>query len=283
MADALEFMKWPLLACLILPGLLVYLGLHVIEREIIFVDLALAQMSALGISVCVMLGHEAREVHTYFWSVGFTLVGAVLFSLTRGSRRHRVPQEALIGIVYVVAAAASILLLSRNAEGNEELRRTLVGDVLLVRPIQIFRTFGVYAAIAIVHYIFRKQFLAISFRSKEAEAHGFSVRGWDFLFYALFGLVVTSFVQIGGVLLVFSYLIVPGVCATFISTKLIPRLVIGWSLATLASVAGIWTSFKFDLPTGAAIVCSLGVCLVVIGVGSAMRGRRVAGDVRPLE
>lgn len=283
MADALEFMKWPLLACLILPGLLVYLGLHVIEREIIFVDLALAQMSALGISVCVMLGHEAREVHTYFWSVGFTLVGAVLFSLTRGSRRHRVPQEALIGIVYVVAAAASILLLSRNSEGNEELRRTLVGDVLLVRPIQILRTFGVYAAIAVVHYIFRKQFLAISFRSKESEARGFSVRGWDFLFYALFGLVVTSFVQIGGVLLVFSYLIVPGVCATFISTKLMPRLLIGWALATLASVAGIWTSFKFDLPTGAAIVCSLGVCLVVIGVGSALRGRRVAEGVKPSE
>jgi zinc/manganese transport system permease protein len=263
MAEAFEVMMWPLAACLLLPGLLVYLGLHVVRREIIFVDLALAQVAALGTCVGILMHYEPMDWQSYALSLGFTLIGAAIFALTR-SDNHRVPQEALIGIVYVVAAALGILLLSRSAEGNEELRRTLIGDVLLVSKNQVLRTFGLYATIAIVHFIFRKQFLGISFSHEKVGNATWSVRWWDFLFYALFGWVVTSFVQIGGVLLVFSFLIVPAVCANFLATRLRWMLLIGWIVATVASIIGLYASYKLDLPTGAAIVCALGAVLLAV-------------------
>ena len=264
-------MKWPLIACLLLPGILVYLGLHIVRREVIFVDLALAQVAALGTCLALLLGHDAHDLQTYFWSFGFTPVGAAIFALTRARTHQRVPQEALIGIVYVVAAAAGILLLSRSAEGNEELRRTLIGDVLLVTPGEVLKTFAIYAVIGAVHFIFRKKFLMISFEPERAVAEGLAVRFWDFLFYALFGLVVTSFVQIGGVLMVFSYLIVPAVCANFLARGLAAMMAIAWVTATVASVAGLYAAYRFDFPTGAAIVCTLGAALILTLIGSCFK------------
>jgi zinc/manganese transport system permease protein len=271
MLEAFEIMKWPLLACLLLPGLLVYLGLHIVRREIIFVDLALAQVAALGTCFGILMHYEPASWESYALSLAFTLVGAGIFTLTR-THSHRVPQEALIGIVYVVTAAMGILLLSRSPEGNEELRRTLIGDVLLVTPGQVLRTFALYAAIAVVHVVFRRKFLAISFDPDGAEKAGMAIRGWDFLFYAMFGWVVTSFVQIGGVLLVFSFLIVPAVCANFLAEGLGVKLLIGWATATLASVAGLWLSYALDLPTGAAIVCTLGAALILTMIVARWRG-----------
>jgi zinc/manganese transport system permease protein len=262
MSDALEIMKWPLIACLLLPGILVYLGLHIVRREIIFVDLALAQVAALGTCVGILLHFDPVTWQSYGLSLGFTVIGAAIFTLTR-TQDHRVPQEALIGIVYVVAAALGILLLSNSAEGNEELRRTLIGDVLLVSKAQVWRTFGLYVVIGVIHFVFRKKFLAISFQTERVKAEGMSIRWWDFLFYAMFGWVVTSFVQIGGVLLVFSYLIVPAVCANFLATRLRSLLAIGWTVATVASMVGLYGSYRFDLPTGAAIVCALGAALIL--------------------
>src|SRR3989304_3731446 len=183
MTEILSVMKWPLVACLLLPGILVYYGLHIIKREVIFVDLALAQVATLGTCVCLYLGHEADDPHNYFWSLGFTLAGAVGVTFTRPTHRTRVPQEALIGIVYVVAAAAGILLLSKSPHGKEELQKTLVGDLLTVTWPQIWKTAALYAAIGIVHFIFRKQFIALSFNHERAVAAGMSVRAWDFLFY----------------------------------------------------------------------------------------------------
>src|SRR5437762_11277666 len=263
MADALSIMLWPLIACLLLPGILVYYGLHIVRREIIFVDLALAQVAALGICVAILLKHDAHDWQTYGWSLGFTFVGAAIFTLTR-SQDHRVPQEALIGIVYVVAAAAAILLLSQSAEGDEELKRTLVGDILLVRPGEVFPAFGLYLVIGVIHFIFRKRFLMISFEPERAIAEGVSVRGWDFLFYVLFGFVVTSFVHIGGVLMIFSYLIVPAICASLLGQSLAVRLLIGWLTATLSSIVGLYFSYRNDLPTGASIVCALGGALLLV-------------------
>lgn len=270
-AEILSVMKWPLVACLLLPGILVYYGLHIIRREVIFVDLALAQVATLGTCICLYLGHEADDPHNYFWSLGFTLAGAVVFTFTRSTRHARVPQEALIGIIYVVAAAAGILLLSKSPHGKEELQRTLVGDLLTVTDREIWKTAALYAVIAAVHFIFRKQFIAMSFDHEHAEKGGMSVRFWDFLFYALFGLIVTSFVQLGGVLMVFSYLIVPAACATYLATSLTARLAIGWLVATLAGVGGLYASFKLDVPTGAAIVCVLGLVLVLTGVITKLR------------
>ncbi len=272
MLEALDIMKWPLLACLLLPGLLVYLGLHIVQREIIFVDLALAQVAALGTCFGILLHYEANSWESYGLSLGFTLVGAGIFTLTR-TKSHRVPQEALIGIVYVVTAALGILLLSRSPEGNEELRRTLIGEVLLVTPSQVLRTFALFVIIGLIHYFYRKKFLALSFEPERAAAAGMSIRWWDFVFYAMFGWVVTSFVQIGGVLLVFSFLIVPAVCANFLADSLGAKLLIGWATATLASVAGLYASFVLDLPTGAAIVCALGLALILTII--AARFRRV--------
>ncbi len=264
------FMWRPMLACLLLPGLLVYLGLHVVRRGIIFVDLALAQVAALGSCVGILLGHDPSSWRNYGFSLGFTLVGAAIFTFTR-TRNERVPQEALIGIVYVVAAAASIILLNKtNAEANEAIKRTLIGDVLLVGEQQILRTFVLYIALGVVHFIFRRRFLALSFAAGDNSAP-LSTRWWDFLFYALFGWAVTSFVQIGGVLLVFSYLIVPAVCANFLAHRLGVMLLVGWITATVASGAGLYASYRMDLPTGAAIVCALGAALVVVAIFARLR------------
>lgn len=266
-----DIMKWPLVACLVLPPILVYYGLHVVRRGIIFVDLALAQVATVGTCVCLVMGHEAHDVHTYWYSLAFTLLGALIFTFTRPQAPHRVPHEAIIGIVYVVAAATCILLLSRTTEGNEALKRTLIGDVLTVNARQIVKTFLLYLAVGVVHWIFRRHFLEVSFAHEDAVARGLNVRAWDFAFYALFGLVVTSFVQIGGVLLVFSYLIVPAVCAQLLADRLGAWMVIGWTTSALSSIAGLWASYRFDFPTGAAIVCVLGLALLAAGLLSRFR------------
>ena len=270
MKELISVMEWPLVACLVLPGILVYYGLHIVRREVIFVDLALAQVAALGISVALLLNHDTHDWQTYAWSLGFTIVGAAIFTLTR-TQDHRAPQEALIGVVYVVAAAAGILLLSKSAQGNEELKRTLVGDILLVRPGEVLRAFCLYAAVGVVHFLFRKQFLMISFEPQRALAEGVSIRAWDFLFYVLFGFVVTSFVRIGGVLMIFSYLIVPAVCANLLAESLSARLMLGWLVATVASIIGVYGSYQLDFPTGAAIVCALGAVLLLISLLAKLR------------
>src|ERR1051325_3822010 len=183
MSEFLSVMTWPIVACLLLPGMLVYLGLHIVRREIIFVDLALAQVAALGTCLGLLLGHEVNDWQTYLLSLGFTFIGAVIFTFTRNTPQHHVPQEALIGIVYVVAAAASIVLLSKgSAEANEQIKRTLIGDVLTVSDKQIWKTFALYVAIGAIHFVFRKKFLLISFEPERAAAEGLRVRRWDFLF-----------------------------------------------------------------------------------------------------
>lgn len=273
MIEAFQVMLKPLVACLLLPGILVYYGLHIVRREVIFVDLALAQVATLGTCVCLLLGHDVGDPNNEFWSIGFTLVGALVFTLTRAPKHGgRVPQEALIGIVYVVAAAASILLLSKSPHGKEELQHTLVGDLLTVSWAHIWKTAVLYAIIGGIHLAFRRQFTKLSFDHAQAGASGLRVRGWDFLFYALFGLVVTRFVLVGGVLLVFSYLIVPAVCANYLANSLAAQLGVGWGIAILASLAGLYGSYEFDVPTGAAIVCVLGAVLLVVGLLARFRG-----------
>jgi zinc/manganese transport system permease protein len=263
--DAFSFMLWPLIASLILPWLLVYLGLHIVQRGVIFVDLALAQTAAFGTCVASLCGYDIHDWQSYAFSLGFTMVGAVVLTFTR-SRDQRVPQEALIGVVYVVAAAAAILVLSKGAGGSEELQRSLVGELLTVPRQEVLKTFGLFVVIGIVHFVFRKKFLAISANPRQAAASGIKVRWWDFVFYMLFGLVVTSFVHIGGVLLVFSYLVVPAVCATYTVSSIGARFAVGWVIATVASVVSLWLSGlpKMDMPIGATIVCVLGIVLVLV-------------------
>ena len=270
--ELLLLMKWPLIASLILPWLLVYLGLHIVQRGVIFVDLALAQTAAFGTCVAMIAGYAVHDWQSFAFSQVFTFAGAVVLTFTRG-RDQRVPQEALIGIVYVVAAAAAILALSKSAGGHEELQRSMVGELLVVPPVEVMKTFGLYVVLGVAHFVFRKRFLAISANPKQAEASGLNVRWWDFVFYMLFGLVVTSFVHIGGVLLVFSYLVVPAVCATYLVNAIPARFAVGWALATGASVLSLFITAKVDLPIGAAIVCVLGVVLVLVVVSAKLLRR----------
>ncbi len=264
---------WPLLALILLPGILVYFGLHVVERGIIFVDLALAQVAALGVCVAILMGAHPGEPFPYFLSLLFTLFGAALFSLTR-FRHPRVPHEAIIGIIYIVAAAAATLVLSHTAEGDEALKNLLVGNILLVTRAEVLRTAALYAVIGAIHYVLRARFLRITFEPAVASREGMRVRLWDFLFYGTFGFVVTSFVQIAGVYLVFSYLIVPAVCGALLSEGIRSRLVIGCAVALVGGLAGLGISVQFatlDLPTGPTIVCVFGALLVASAVVARLR------------
>ena len=268
---------WPMMACILLPGLLVYLGLHVVRRGIIFIDIAMAQMASLGVCFAVMKHMDPSGPTTFWISLGFTLVAAALFAFI-GKRTGEVPQEAIIGIAYVVAAAASVVLLSFSTEGDEQIKNMLVGNILLVTKEEIFRTLWLFIGVAIFHWLARGKFMLLSFQPKAAVTTGMRVKLWDFLFYATFGLVVTSFVQIVGVLLVFTYLIVPAVCGILTVRRFGARLAVGVVLSLVGGVTGLILSFYKDLPSGAAIVCVFGVLLVLAGIASAFTMRK-AGAV----
>ena len=267
-----DIMFWPIVACVLLPWLLVYLGLHVVQRGIIFIDIAMAQMASLGICLGVLLHLDLESWTTFGIALAFTLVGAAIFSVT-GKRASQIPQEAVIGISYVVAAAAAVLLLSRAAEGDEEIKNMLIGNILLVTPREVWERFALFAAVGVFHFVFRKNFLLVSFDRDGAYQKGLRVRWWDFLFYAVFGLVVTSFVRIAGVLLVFSYLIVPAVCGINLARRIGNRLLIGWIIALIGGVAGLFLSYWWDLPSGAAIVCTFGALLIAVSAYALIRGR----------
>ena len=261
--EILPFLLAPFLASLILTGIHAYLGVHVVERGVIFVDLALAQIAALGATIAILVGMNAHGEGAYWLSLAFTFVGAAIFAFAR-TRRGHIPQEAFIGIAYAVASATAILAMSKATGETEHLKDMLVGNILAVSMHDVAKTAILYGAIGIFHYIFRKNFLLISTNPREAEAKGLSIRFWDFLFYASFGFVVTSSVAIAGVLLVFCYLIVPSVGAMLFADRIGRRLAIGWTMGTLVSALGVYFSVLFDLPTGATIVCTFGAVLVVM-------------------
>ena len=261
--EILPFLIWPFVASLILTGIHAYLGVHVVERGVIFVDLALAQIAALGATIAILIGMDPHGRGAYFLSLGFTFLGAAIFALAR-TRRGHIPQEAFIGIAYAVASAAAILAMSKATGETEHLKDMLVGNILAVSRHDVIKTALLYGAIGLFHYIFRRKFLLISINPRQAEAEGVSIRFWDFLFYASFGFVVTSSVAIAGVLLVFCYLIVPSVAAMLYADRIGKRLAIGWAMGTLVSALGVYLSLQLDLPTGATIVCTFGLVLAIM-------------------
>ena len=270
MNGMLELLLLPFAACLILTGIHCYLGIHIVSRGVIFVDLALAQVAALGSTVALLAGYELHSTEAYLFSLCFTFFGAAVFALGR-VRDESVPQEAIIGIVYAVSSAAAILVLDKAPHGEEAIKDMLVGSILFVTWPQILKISAIYLAVGILHFLLRKKFLLISMNPSLARKNGLWIRFWDFVFYITFGFVVTSSVRVAGVLLVFSYLVVPAVCAMFFVRNVMPRLVIGWGLGFAASILGLWASAKWDLPTGASVVTVFGVILILCATAKYFR------------
>ena len=264
----LQFLAAPFAASLIVTGIHAYLGVHVVERGVIFVDLSLAQIAALGATIALLMPISGGDPHgpvVYWVSLAFTFLGAFVFSTIR-SKRARIPQEAIIGICYAVASAAAILAMSKATSESEHLKDMLVGNILAVSWAEVGKTAALYGVIGLFHFVFRHKFLTISMDPRRAEAEGISIRLWDFLFYASFGFVVTSSVSIAGVLLVFCYLIVPSVAAMLYADRIGPRLAIGWTMGSVVSALGVYFSLWFDLPTGATIVCTFGAVLILMAL-----------------
>ena len=266
-ASMWQVMGPPFVACMILVAIHSYLGLHVIAREVIFVDLSLAQMAALGVTAGLLLGIDPGSTSSQLMAFAFVTLGAAMFAWTRTtSGKGRVPQEAIIGIVYVVASAAALLMADKAPRGADAIKDVLVGTILWVTWAKIRVLAVAYAGLAVALFLLRTRFETISFHEHDAEAKGWSLRWWDFWFYLIFGAVITFSVPLGGVLLVFSFLVVPAVTA-FLFTRTPSKLtLIAWSTGAVASALGLWLSYHYDLPTGPTIVCSYGAVLAAAGV-----------------
>lgn len=281
LADLLSLLWAPFLMCLVLTGIHAYLGIHVIAREVVFVDIAMAQIAALGATVAFLLGWGADAWQSYAGALAATLVGSVVLALTRSPRR-RISQEAVIGVVYAVSSAAAVLAADRAPHGAEQVRGMLIGNLLSVGPLEVGRVALLYALVGLMHWLCRRPFFLITTDPAAAYAAGWRVRLWDFLFYASFGVVVASSVRIAGVLLVFSYLIVPALAGIALGGGIGARLVIGWAFGTIVSVLGITGSAVLDLPTGATVVCAFGVALLALwAIAPASRYRAAAAAARP--
>jgi len=265
--ELLEFMAAPIVMCVVLVGIHVQLGLHVVRRGVIFVDIALAQSSALGAGIGVAMGMDVGTPMSGVIGLAMALLAAWVISLTR-TRRERIPQEAFIGITYVVAAAATILVLSRLPHGGEDIEKLLVGSILWVNWGDVARTAVLYALLGAVFFVVRRPIDLLSFEPERARTEGVRLRLWDFVFYAMLGVVVTWSVQIAGVLLVFTFLVVPAVMAVMIDKG--NPLLVGWVFGSVISGLGAVLSYLFDLPTGATIVCAFGVSL--LGLAALLSG-----------
>jgi zinc/manganese transport system permease protein len=280
MAEAftLPFFRTALIASLVLAGIHAYLGFHIVRRGVIFVDLALAQMAALGVAVSLVFNVHESDLLTYALALGMTFVGAAAFAWLRGQERRNVPLEAFIGIVFATAQAAVFLVLEKSPSGPEHLKETLAGSLFTVDPRHVLDTAILYTVIGVAHFLLRKPFFEITNDPRGAEARGRRLFWWDLVFYAMFGFVVTSSVQIAGVLLVFGYLVIPAVAGLLATQRTGVALAVGWAFGFLGSCLGLLGSIQFDLPAAPSILVSLTVLLVVVGAVQALRQRSV---VRP--
>ncbi len=277
--SALSLMALPFLECLILVGIHSYLGLHVIRRRVIFVDLALAQVAALGTTIAFLFGLNPHSTGAYVFSLSFTFLGAAVFSLTR-LRNDRVPQEAVIGLSYALAASIGVLAIFGAPHGAEHIQNISTGALLWVSAEDVREAAIAYSFVGIIHFVFRDRFRLISENPEEAHRQGISVRWWDFLFYLLFGLVITHSVQTAGVLLVFVFLVVPAILGVMLTDRMGLQLAIGWGVGTVVSVLGLAASYYGDLPSGPTVVAAYGLAL--LGVALAVYVIRAKRRIRAL-
>ena len=276
----IDLLALPFVAGLVLTGIHAYLGLHVLARGVIFVDLALAQVAALGITVALLAGHAPGSPAAYWYALTFAVGGGLLLAVTR-VRRAPIPQEAIIGVVYAVSAALTVIVVDRAPQGAERIKQLLVGSILTVTGAEVAGLAALYAAVGLVHWLFRRPLLALSFGGRDLG--GPRVLAWDALFYASFALVVTSSVRVAGVLLVFAYLVVPAAIAALLVRGIARRLALGWLAGGSVSALGLIASYRWDLPTGAAIVSAFGAALALtaaaLGARASARAVRARGLV----
>ncbi len=254
--EALLFLAAPFSMCIALIGIHCYLGLHVLSRGVIFVDLALAQVAAFGSALAFIYGHEHHELTAYFYSLGATLIASSFLAYSNRFR-FQISQEALIGVIFALSSATIILLTEKMNHGSEHLKQSLVGNLLWVQWQDVVKVSVIYSAVGLIHYLFRKSFMQ---SSQNGGGHWL----WDFLFYGLFGVVITSSVQYAGVLLVFSFLIVPAIIGSLLFKEWKHRLLFGWSMGVFLSVIGMYLSYRFDLPSGAVIVVVFTLCPLLV-------------------
>lgn len=270
MTSFVELLLWPFVAGLVLTAIHAWLGLHVLARGVVFVDLSLAQIAALGLTVAILAGHGMESEAAYWYALVFALGGAVLFALVRRYERS-IQQEAVIGIVYAVSASLGVIALDRAPQGAEHIKQLLIGSILTVTSQDVATITALYAFVGVVHFVFRRPLIEVSLAPEEAAARGRSVLVWDIAFYGSFALVVTSSVRIAGVLLVFAYLIVPAALAGIFTTALGRRLALAWALGTLLTASGLFASWHWDWPTGPAIVAAFGAAAAAVALYFGLR------------
>jgi zinc/manganese transport system permease protein len=263
-AFALPFFRTAVAVALVLAGIHAYLGFHIVRRGVLFVDLALAQMAALGVALALVLGLEHRPLASYLLALGMTFVGAAVFAWLRGRSRN-VPLEAFIGIVFATAQATVFLVLEKSPSGPEHLKETLVGSLFTVDPRHVLRVGILYTVIGFVHVLLRKPFFEITNDPAGAQERGRHLFVWDLLFYATFGFVVTSSVQMAGVLLVFGFLVIPAVAGLIASPRPGRALAVGWIFGFVASVLGLVGSVSLDMPAAPSILITLTLLLIAMG------------------
>jgi zinc/manganese transport system permease protein len=266
----IELLLWPLVAGLVLTGIHAYFGLHVLARGVVFVDLSLAQVAALGLTIAILFGHSVQSEAGYWYAFLFAIGGAVVFALVRPYEKS-LQQEAVIGIVYAVSASLGVLALDRAPQGSEYIKQLLIGSILTVTPQEVAELALLYGAIGAVHLVLRRPLVEVSFDPALAAARRRRVFLWDVVFYGSFALVVTSSVRIAGVLLVFSYLIVPAALAGLFTSGLRQRLVLAWAFGAALTAAGLYASWTWDLPTGPAIVTAFGAATALVALGFSAR------------
>ncbi len=265
MIEILTFMAPAICMCIILVGICGYVGLHVVMREVIFIDIALAQIAALGASLGIFLGFDLKDPWIYFISLTLTLVAALLLSTTRRLTKF-VPQEAFIGILYATGAAAVILAGDRLPHGAEHVHDLMVGHILWVNWPEVGVYALIYLLLGLVYFLIHKRLIEISKNIKKENSANFHFLLWDFIFYALMGILVTFAVRVAGVLLVFGFLIVPAVIGTLLGKTFSGRLAIGWITGILISLVGSYLSFILDFPTGGMVVVTLGITLLLVSI-----------------
>jgi len=266
---ALEFVRNALIISVIMGLLLAYLGVHVVGRGIVLVDLALGQISMLGVAFAAYLEMDPLVV-----SISFTLVGAFLMSLIKVTDK-RLKVESIIGIIYAVSSALTVLLISKAAHGDADIQEVLFGSIFTVTNSQIISMAVVFAILGTMHFAFRKQFFEITEKFEAKEVHELnSFNLWNFLFYISIGLTIVLAVRAGGVIPVFSYLVVPPVSALLLTKGKASVVVTSLVIGVIASFMGIYFSVQFDFPAGASVVSMLGLLFAIASIIRFVRGSR---------